>query len=119
MSRVAVIGAGSWGTAFAGLVASNADAVSLWCHSASSAEAINETRVNPRYLDGYELPGNVRATASLSEAVAGIDACVLALPSTHLTSAASRSAEPSRTSSPSLAACARGLALVTTPSRCS
>lgn len=86
MSRVAVIGAGSWGTAFAGLVASNADAVSLWCHSAPSAEAINETRVNPRYLDGYELPGNVRATASLSEAVAGIDACVLALPSTHLSS---------------------------------
>lgn len=84
MSRVAVIGAGSWGTAFSGLVARNADEVALWCHSQEVASAIGATRHNPRYLRDYELAENVRATSSLSDAVLGADACVLALPSTHL-----------------------------------
>ena len=84
MSRVAVIGAGSWGTAFSGLVAANADEVSLWCHSEATANAINETRHNARYLPDYALAPNVRATASLGEALEGADACVLALPSNHL-----------------------------------
>lgn len=84
MSRVAVIGAGSWGTAFSGLVAANADEVSLWCHSEATANAINETRHNARYLPDYVLAPNVRATASLGEALEGADACVLALPSNHL-----------------------------------
>ena len=84
MSRVAVIGAGSWGTAFSGLVAANAEEVSLWCHSEATARAINETHRNARYLPDYTLAPNVRATSSVSEAAGGADMVVLALPSNHL-----------------------------------
>ena len=84
MTRAAVIGAGSWGTAFSGLVAANVDVVSLWCHGEATAEAINRSRHNPRYLAGYELAPNVEATSSLERAVLGADGVVLALPSTHL-----------------------------------
>lgn len=84
MSVVSVIGAGSWGTAFSGVVAEHADEVRLWCHSPEVARSIGATRHNPRYLVGYELPQNVVATPSLAEATRGCDACVLALPSTHI-----------------------------------
>lgn len=83
-TRTAVIGAGSWGTAFAGLVAQNVDEVRLWCHGAKSADAINETHHNPRYIADYEIPANVVATSSLEEAVRDANAVVLALPSVHL-----------------------------------
>lgn len=83
-ARAAVIGAGSWGTAFAGLVAQNVDEVRLWCHSAKSADAINGTHHNPRYIADYELPANVVATSSLGEAVRDASVVVLALPSVHL-----------------------------------
>lgn len=84
MTRVSVIGAGSWGTAFSDLVAANANEVMLWCHGEQTARAINETRHNPRYIPKHKLADNVRATSSLSEAAAGSDALVLAVPSTHL-----------------------------------
>lgn len=86
MSKVAVIGAGSWGTAFTGLVAKNADEVSLWCHSAADAVRINAERHNPRYLADYVFAGNVCATHSFGEAVANASAVVMAVPSTHLRS---------------------------------
>ena len=79
-----VIGSGSWGTAFAGLMAGQASEVRLWCHSAEVASAINATRRNPRHLTAYELPANVIATPDAAEALADAEAVVLALPSTHL-----------------------------------
>lgn len=84
MSRVAVIGAGSWGTAASGLAAANADDVTLWCHGDAVASAINETHVNPRYLVDYHLPTSVHATSSLSRAFEGVDAALFVVPSNHL-----------------------------------
>ena len=84
MSRVAVVGAGSWGTAFTGLVAANAELVTLWCHSKEVADGVNERRRNPRYLVDYDMAPNVEATGSLEACVADAEAVVLALPSTHL-----------------------------------
>lgn len=84
MTRVAVIGAGSWGTAVSALVAQNADEVVLWSHGSEGAKAINETHRNPRYLTDVELPANITATSDLSVASKGADAVVLATPSTHL-----------------------------------
>ncbi len=84
MSHVAVIGAGSWGTAFAGLVAQKANEVSLWCRREELAESINQGHQNPGYLKGYELASNVVATSSLEAAVDGAELAVLAVPSTHL-----------------------------------
>lgn len=84
MSRVAVIGAGSWGTAVSCLVAQNADEVVLWSHGQGSADAINQTHHNPRYLADVELPANVHATGDLAGAALGCSAVVPAAPSTHL-----------------------------------
>ncbi len=86
VSKVAVIGSGSWGTAFAGLVARNAGQVVLWCRRQETADAICATQANPAHLKGYVLPSNVTATASCAEALDGAEAVVLALPSLYLRS---------------------------------
>ena len=77
--KVAVIGAGSWGTAVAGLT--RADDVALWARRPEVAEAINTTRHNPDYLVGYEIPANVTATADLQQAVFGAEILVWGVPS--------------------------------------
>ena len=82
--KIAVIGSGSWGTAFAGLVAAHAQEVCLWCRRSEVAAPINETRHNPSHLSSYELPENVRATGDFAQALADAEAIVLALPSSHL-----------------------------------
>ena len=69
--RVAVIGAGSWGTAIAGLLANKGYKVHLWARRAAIAEAINTTHKNPDYLSDYELPEGVIASSNISESVAG------------------------------------------------
>lgn len=84
MSRIAIIGAGSWGTAAAGLVAKHADEVVLWAHSQEVADGICRAHKNPRYLSDYELPHNVGATTSLEESLINADATLIAVPSSHL-----------------------------------
>lgn len=84
MTKVAVIGAGSWGTAVAGLVSPNAGEVCLWSHSAFVADGINEAHANPRYLTDYVLPGTVSATTSLADAVADAGAVVVVVPSSFV-----------------------------------
>ena len=78
--KVAVIGAGSWGTAVAGLAAGNAD-VTLWARRPELADAISATGENPDYLAGYRLPDRITATADVAEALAGADAVVMGVPS--------------------------------------
>ena len=60
---LAVLGAGSWGTALASLAARNGLATTLWGRDAAVIEAIERQHQNPRYLPGIELPGALRATA--------------------------------------------------------
>jgi glycerol-3-phosphate dehydrogenase (NAD(P)+) len=76
---VAVIGAGSWGTAFAALVAPGSP-VALWARRAEVAERIAADRRNPVYLPEVVLPPEVTATASIATAVAGADVVVMAVP---------------------------------------
>lgn len=83
-SSVAVIGAGSWGTAVSGLVAQNIDQVTLWAHSDEVCRGINNEHVNPRYLRDYHIPANVHATSSLSEAVSGADDVIVVVPSSFV-----------------------------------
>lgn len=82
--KVAVIGAGSWGSAVAGLVAAHAREVLLWAHSPVSVDYFNQTHHNPRYLVNYQLPCQVRMTSSYDEAIRGADAAFLVVPSVHL-----------------------------------
>ena len=78
--RVAVIGAGSWGTTVAALASQSAD-VRLWARRPELAEAINRSGRNPDYLADYPLPDGLRATSELGEALDGADAVVLGVPS--------------------------------------
>ncbi|POX39838.1 glycerol-3-phosphate dehydrogenase [Streptomyces sp. Ru73] len=84
MTRCAVYGTGSWGTAFAMVLADAGCEVTLWGRRAELAEAINTTRTNPDYLPGVELPQTVRATTDPAEAAAGAEFTVLAVPSQTL-----------------------------------
>ncbi|WP_411072853.1 NAD(P)H-dependent glycerol-3-phosphate dehydrogenase [Streptomyces sp. cmx-4-25] len=84
MTRAAVFGNGSWGTAFAMVLADAGCEVSLWGRRAELAEEINTTRTNPDYLPGIELPEAVTATADAAEAAADADFTVLVVPSQTL-----------------------------------
>ncbi|HWC13619.1 MAG TPA: NAD(P)H-dependent glycerol-3-phosphate dehydrogenase [Actinomycetota bacterium] len=81
-TKVAFVGAGSWGTATASLVARKQTYETvLWARRAELAETINLFHENPEYLPGLELPENLRATNDLEEAVADADVIVMAVPS--------------------------------------
>ncbi|MBW0116884.1 NAD(P)H-dependent glycerol-3-phosphate dehydrogenase [Pseudonocardia abyssalis] len=82
--RVAVLGAGSWGTAFAKVLADAGREVSLWARRPEVAAAINDRHLNPDYLPGVELPGLLTATTNAAFALDGVDAVVLAVPSQTL-----------------------------------
>ncbi|MEP6696129.1 MAG: NAD(P)H-dependent glycerol-3-phosphate dehydrogenase [Pseudonocardiales bacterium] len=84
MTRAAVLGAGSWGTAFSKVLADAGCDVTLWARRAEVAEAIQGTRRNPDYLDDIILPDRLAATADARSALAGADFVVLALPAQTL-----------------------------------
>jgi glycerol-3-phosphate dehydrogenase (NAD(P)+) len=81
VTRVGVIGAGSWGTAVAGIAATNADVAVLWARRPELAAAITTGHENPDYLGGVDLPDRLRGTSDLEEACAGADAIVMGVPS--------------------------------------
>ena len=78
---LAVLGAGSWGTALASLAARNGLATTLWGRDAAVIEAIDRQHHNPRYLPGIDLPGALRATTDLAAAVSGSDWVLVVVPS--------------------------------------
>lgn len=84
MTRACVFGTGSWGTAFALVLADAGTDVVMWGRRAELCQAISQTRHNPDYLADIELPTTVRATTDSEEAVAGADLVVLAVPSQTL-----------------------------------
>lgn len=78
--RVAVIGAGSWGTAVAAIVARHS-ATTIWARSPEVADGIAQRHVNDRYLPGFPLPESLAATSDLHEAVETSDIIIMAVPS--------------------------------------
>ena len=78
---LAVLGAGSWGTALATLAARNGLATTLWGRDAAIVEAIDRGHQNPRYLPGIELPASLRATTDLAQAVRGASWVLVVVPS--------------------------------------
>jgi glycerol-3-phosphate dehydrogenase (NAD(P)+) len=84
MSGAAVLGAGSWGTAFAKVLADAGTEVRLWARRAEVAEAIRSRRENADYLPGIRLPARLVATADATAAFAGADIVVFALPAQTL-----------------------------------
>src|ERR1700754_1348603 len=79
--RIAVIGAGSWGTALALVAARNRHTVRLWAREPEVAAGINASHRNPYYLADFDLPENLRATTSLAEALDGASFVLIVVPS--------------------------------------
>lgn len=84
MSRIAVFGAGSWGTAFSIVLADAGNEVTIWGRRQEVCDTINATRENADYLPGITLPDAISATHDPAEALAGADVMVLAVPSQSL-----------------------------------
>ena len=78
--RMAVVGAGSWGTTVASLAAHNTP-TTLWARRRAVADAINDTHRNPDYVSHVELSPGLRASDSLADTVSGADVVVMAVPS--------------------------------------
>ncbi|MDP9406212.1 MAG: NAD(P)-dependent glycerol-3-phosphate dehydrogenase [Actinomycetota bacterium] len=81
MGKVAVMGAGSWGTAYAMLCTDAGEDVVLWARREEVAKAVAVDHRNPDYLGDTPLPETLRATADPGEALAGAEVVVLAVPS--------------------------------------
>lgn len=82
--KVAVLVAGSWGTALASVLAANELDVVMWTRSEEQAAEINTQHTNARYLPGAELSSRIRATSDMEAAVAGAAAVLIVAPSSAM-----------------------------------
>ena len=84
LKRIAVLGAGSWGTTFAKVLADAGRKVQLWARRPDVAASITARHRNPDYLTDVELPASLSASSDAAEVLAGADAVVFAVPSQSL-----------------------------------
>ncbi len=84
MSRVTVLGSGSWGTAFSAVLADAGNDVTMWARRAEVAQEIRETRVNAAYLPDLQLSERIRVTDDAHEAMDGADIVAIAVPAQSL-----------------------------------
>jgi glycerol-3-phosphate dehydrogenase (NAD(P)+) len=89
--RIAVLGAGSWGTTVASLTTARHETV-LWSRDPGTAEEVLRQHTNERYLPGFSLPRRLRATAELAEACRDADVVVVGVPSAGFRSVLSAAA---------------------------
>ena len=81
MKRIAIIGAGGWGTALSIVLARNVEEIRLWVYEPELCARLRKMRVNDLYLPGCFLPASVTPTTDLSEALAGAEVVITAVPS--------------------------------------
>ena len=79
--QITVLGAGSWGTALAALLAANGHTVRLWARDENLVAVLNSSRENARYLPGIALSPRIRSTSDCAEAAAQAQVVVFAVPS--------------------------------------
>jgi glycerol-3-phosphate dehydrogenase (NAD(P)+) len=84
--KIAVIGAGGWGTALAKVLSENEHEAVLWCREEEVRRSIDERRENVRFLPGIPLPASLRVTGNLAEATRGSETLLLAVPSPYMRS---------------------------------
>ena len=84
MSKLAVIGAGSWGTTFAKVLADGGAQVALWPRRKEIADEINSFHRNGDYLPGVDLPLGITASSDVADVLAGATQVYLSVPSQNL-----------------------------------
>lgn len=82
--RVAVIGAGSWGTTFAKILADGGSDVTLWARREELTNEINATHRNSDYVRGIALPKNITATSNMADAIVGAEQIYFCVPAQTL-----------------------------------
>jgi glycerol-3-phosphate dehydrogenase (NAD(P)+) len=109
LSRIAVLGAGAWGTALTiSLTRSDGHQITLWSHSASVADVLIERGENLSYLPGFPVPREVTITSRLADAIADADIILCVTPSQHLRGIIEQIA-PLLTSRPILVSASKGI----------
>ena len=80
MKNISIIGAGSWGTTLAVLIAENGYDVTLWVREKGNLDSITKERENKQYLPGIKIPNNVSISNSISEVASNADLLINAVP---------------------------------------
>ncbi|MET0010159.1 MAG: 2-dehydropantoate 2-reductase N-terminal domain-containing protein, partial [Candidatus Thiodiazotropha sp. 6PLUC4] len=99
---VAVLGAGSWGTALAILLSSEGQPVRLWGHLKAEVDALAEARENRQFLPGLSFPDSLTLEADLKQALYQASEVVIAVPS-HAFSSVTKAIEPLLDGNPGIA----------------
>jgi len=81
MPSITVLGAGSWGSALANLIAIKNPTTTLWAHNPEHADQLRVSRCNERYLPNVQFPASLSITSDIREAVENADIILLVLPS--------------------------------------
>jgi glycerol-3-phosphate dehydrogenase (NAD(P)+) len=108
IAKIAILGAGGWGTALAGLWAKDGRQIVLWGHNADRMARMQKIRENSDYLPGLQLPDSVRITSELSDC-ADANLIVLATPSIALRNIAARLANVTGLAHAVLLSCTKGI----------
>ncbi|MBI2844218.1 MAG: NAD(P)-dependent glycerol-3-phosphate dehydrogenase [Armatimonadetes bacterium] len=91
--QITVLGAGSWGTALALLLTNKGHSVSIWSPETDVVAEITSSRTNYKYLPGHVFSGEIAATESMPEAVAGAEMIIMAVPSSAVREVARKLSE--------------------------
>jgi glycerol-3-phosphate dehydrogenase (NAD(P)+) len=109
MSRMAIIGAGAWGTSLGiALARKGGHSIRLWANEPDVVASIGERRVNEQFLPGFNLPEAIEATSDLSHAIEGAEIVVSVMPSQHCRALFERMA-PTLRSDTIVVSCTKGL----------
>jgi glycerol-3-phosphate dehydrogenase (NAD(P)+) len=86
MGKIVVMGAGSWGTALARVIAEKGNEVTLWDYNEERAKSLQEKRVNERFLAGAKFPPTLNVTSKIEGLLDGVEFLVMSVPSQVLRS---------------------------------
>ncbi|MEN8199000.1 MAG: NAD(P)-binding domain-containing protein, partial [Thermodesulfobacteriota bacterium] len=81
VNKVAVIGAGSWGTAIAGVLSGKGQRTVLWGHNPQHVKLLERERENIKYLPGFSFPPSLEISADLEATVSGAEIVCMVVPS--------------------------------------
>jgi glycerol-3-phosphate dehydrogenase (NAD(P)+) len=108
VKRLAIIGAGAWGTALAAIAAQAGVDTILWARASVLAETLNQRHENPVYLPGITLDPRIAATSDMAVALSGVDAALIVVPAQFLRGVLADLTPRLRTGLP-LLLCAKGI----------